>query len=150
MFARKLRWSFLLIAVLLTVTTVTGWAQCSQATLNGALVLFEQRTIVVAVPGFPSPPIPVALVGKATSDGAGHVSGKSTGSFGGVIVTATVTGTYDVTADCAYSATLKIDSSIGQFFENQTGFITGEGTFLEVHYINTDSGDVVFGTIKKQ
>jgi hypothetical protein len=104
MFAAKLAWSSLLIAVMLTTTAVTGWARhCSEATLKGTYGVFEQGTDVEGPPILPPAPFPTVLTANPTFDGAGNFSGTYTRSFGGVIVAGTFTGTYKVTADCAYS-----------------------------------------------
>lgn len=148
---KKLGWSFLLVAVLLTVTTVTGWArQCSQETVKGNWVAFEQGTVVI--PG--APPIFVVLVANVTFDGAGNLSGTYRTSIGGFtsVENGTFTGTYTVSADCSYS---DFFTPVPQLFGtgplHHTGFITGEGILQEAHYIYSDKGgSAISGTAKRQ
>jgi hypothetical protein len=148
MFAGKLVWSSLLIAVLLTATAVTGWARhCSEATLKGTYGVFEQGTNMVGAPIFPPAPFPTVNSANPTFDGAGNFSGTYTGSFGGIIVPGTFTGTYKVTADCAYSDEFLVLPFMEVF--HHTGFITGEGALQEIHYIYADRGVVTAGTAKK-
>jgi hypothetical protein len=150
MFAGKLAWSSLLIAVLLTATAVTGWARhCSEATLKGTYGVFEQGTLMVGPPNpiFPPAPFPIVTVANPTFDGAGNFSGTFTGSFGGIIVPGTFTGTYKVTSDCAYSDEYLVLPEME--VSHHTGFITGEGALQEIHYIYSDRGVVTAGTAKK-
>jgi hypothetical protein len=145
MFAKKLAWSSLLIAVLLTATAVTGWARhCSEATLKGTYGVFEQGTDVF---GPPNAPFPTVLTANPTFDGAGNFSGTFTASLGGTIVPGTFTGTYKVTADCAYSDEFLV-LPLNEVLQH-TGFITGEGTLQEIHYIYSHPGVVTAGTAKK-
>ena len=149
MFAAKLAWSSLLTAVLLIATAVTGWARhCSEATLKGTYGVVEQGTNVVGPPPpFPPAPFPTVLKANPTYDGAGNLSGTYTGSFGGIIVPGTFTGTYKVTADCAYSDEVLV-LPFNEVFHH-TGFITGEGTLQEIRYVYSDPGVVTAGTAKK-
>jgi hypothetical protein len=149
MFAGKLGWSSLLLAVLLLgVTTVRGWArECSLETLKGTYGVFEQGTDVVGPPTLPPAPFPTVLTANPTFDGEGNFSGTFTASFGGVFVPGTFTGTYKVTADCAYSD----EFLVLPFREtlHHMGFITGEGKLQEIHYIYSDPHVVTAGTAKK-
>jgi len=148
MSAAKLAWSSLLIAALLTGTAVTGWARhCSEATLKGTYGVIEQGTDMVGPPNFPPAPFPTVNSAFPTFDGAGNFSGTYTGSFGGIVVPGTFTGTYKVTADCAYTD----EFLVLPFMEvlHHTGFITGEGALQEVHFIYSDPGLVTAGTAKK-
>ncbi len=154
MSSRKPIWSFL-IAVL-SLTSATVWArECSQANLKGDYAVFEQGSVTFITPnsGFPVGPTPYLYVQTAnvTLDGAGNMSGKWSGSFGGVIKTGTFTGTYEVTPECAYSDEVVVvpDDGAPKPPLHHTGFVTGDGEKLELHYIYSDVGTVISGTGKK-
>ncbi len=149
MFARKLGWSFLLLAVLLIATAATSWAgQCSQETVKGTWVDFEQGTILVQLPTLPPPPYLFTLVGRVTFDGVGNLSGTYVHSVAGHPVSSqTVAGTYTVTAECAYSDIFATSTGLTL---HHTGFLTGEGMFQEAHLIYSDPGWMVSGTAKRQ
>lgn len=154
MSAGNIRWSFLLILVLLTITAVTTWAkECSLATLKGSFVAFEQGEIVVA-----APPIfdigPFILSANPTFDGAGHFSGTYFASANGDIRTGTFSGTYLVLHDCTYSDDFTAIVSLPGIGDipvplHHKGFISGDGMLQEIHYIYTDPGTAISGTVKR-
>ena len=83
---------------------------------------------------------PFAWAGKEVYDGAGHVSGEFTASYGGEIIRRTYTGTYTVGAD-GTGATVLTDSH---------GDVTHFDIFVkeggdEVAYVETDPGVVSSG-----
>lgn len=155
--SRKVMWSFLSMALLLGATAATAWAQeCSQRTLKGEYAAFEQGTVVfmTADLGFPSQlptPYLYVLTANAKYDGAGHLSGEWEATFAGFPMTGTFSGTYEVTRDCAYSDELVIvpDGGVATPALHHKGFLTGEGTMLEIRYIYTDAGTAISGTAKK-
>jgi hypothetical protein len=152
MFPRKPGWFLLLVAALLTVTAVPGFAQkvCSQQNIKGTYATIEQGTVLPTNNSFPVAPVPypVVITGHVTFDGAGSVSGTYNGNFGGqAVVAGMLEGTYEFTADCAFSITF---TSGGGSTHHLAGFITGEGTLGGAYFVYTDPGVVVSGTAKKQ
>jgi hypothetical protein len=120
---------------------------CSLATVEGTYAVWEQGTFVGKIDGNP-PGILVAIVGRVTYDGAGNLSGTWFGSFGGSVTpTLPVTGTYTVSPDCIYSDEFAPGGP--GFFLHHSGPIVGHGIFQEIHYIYTDAGTVMSGTLKK-
>jgi len=121
---------------------------CSLATLKGTYGALEQGTIVAQLPGFPPPPVPFAISGIVTFDGAGNLSGVATASFGGATMSGPFKGTYTVNPDCTDSD--EFTTSFGVF--HHAGTITGwaGGILGEVQYIYTDPGVVASGTLKKR
>lgn len=84
----------------------TGSPSCGLATLRG-LYLFAGDGFSVSG----STSTPLAFAGSETFDGAGHVQGISTSSFGGTITRASAfTGSYTVAANC--TGTLTIGTSL--------------------------------------
>jgi hypothetical protein len=119
---------------------------CSLATVHGTYGVWEQGTFVGKIDGNP-PGILVAIVGSVTYDGAGNLSGTWFGSFGGnVTPTLPATGTYTVTPDCIYSDEFSPGPGL---VLHHSGPIVGGGIHQEVHYIYTDAGTVMSGTLKK-
>lgn len=148
MSARKVGWLSLLAAMLLTLTTL-GWSECSVASLNGTYGVLEQGTIFSQISGFPLlPPYPVVLAANALYDGAGNLSGTFKISISGLQLTGTFAGTYDLTSDCLYSEQF-IPTPPGLVTLHDSGVVTGDGAFREIHYIYTDSDRVISGTAKK-
>ena len=119
---------------------------CSLATLKGTYAQFSEGTITVPIPGLPAPPFPAAFAGILTFDGEGNFSGQSTGSLGGVTVSNTITGTYDVNPDCS----LSLVATTPQAVTHEAGTVVGEGRFQEVLNITTDAGVVLSDTARKQ
>jgi hypothetical protein len=156
MFARRLGWLSLSVAVLLTVTTVTGWArQCSQETVKGKYVAFEQGEFVTAIPPvFPKGPF--INTANATFDGAGHLSGTYIAVIGdGTLRTGDFSGTYTVESDCTYSDAFTVTGTpVPGLTLHHKGFIAGEGVLQEVHYVYIDQipvpSGVISGTLKTQ
>jgi hypothetical protein len=154
MLARKLVWSFLLVVLLLTVTTGTGWATgCSRRALKGTYVAFEQGQFVKEVPGL-FPLGPFVNTAKVTLDGAGHFSGEYVAVIGdGTVRQGEFAGTYTVGADCTYSDDFTIIITGFPVPLHHKGFISGESILQEIHYNYVDpSGSlslVASGTAKK-
>lgn len=137
----------LAIPVVAQTSAVNNSKRCSLATLNGTYGVLEQGAIVAQLPGFPPPPYPVVLAASATYDGAGNLSGTFKTSIGGLPLTGTFTGTYTVSSDCRYAEEF-VATPPGVSLHD-SGIITGNGTFREIHYIYTDSDRVISGTAKK-
>ncbi|HMK23488.1 MAG TPA: hypothetical protein VK466_14225 [Terriglobales bacterium] len=157
MLARKPVWSFLLVVLLLTATTGTGWAKgCSARTLKGTYVAFEQGQFVTDVPGL-FPLGPFVNTAKATFDGEGNFSGEYVAVIGdGTVRQGEFSGTYTVGSDCTYSDdfTVTIPGIPFPVPLHHKGFISGESILQEVHYIYVDPSSavpgVLSGTLKKQ
>lgn len=129
------------------VNSVRAATVCSVASLQGSYALYGQGTITGEIPGFPPPPFPTNHVGIANFDGAGNFSGSETASVNGFAGPATFTGTYNVNPDCTVTATLT--NSLG-LTANESGVISGNGQFQEIHLIVTNEGWVFDETLKKQ
>ena len=158
-FRRSCRSSFLLLALLTTLSAATAWAgACSLATLKGKYVAFEQGQFTVPVsPVFPLGPF--VNTAKATFDGAGHFSG----AYVAVVATGEVregpfSGTYTLTSNCTYSdefnVTIPTDSEPIIVPLSHKGFVSGEYILQEVHYIYVGPSNfipgAISGTLKKQ
>jgi hypothetical protein len=136
--ARSLLLHGLLFSLLIGVTTANAWSRnCSLATLKGAYGFQEHGTIMG------SPPFPDATSGIAIYDGEGTFHGKYTDALGGP---GTFEGTYTVNSDCIYSD--EFSPGPGMVYHH-AGPISGDGILQEVHYIYTDAGGVVWGTLNK-
>ena len=157
MVARRLVWSSLLILLLLTIATGTTWArECSQRTLKGTYVAFEQGQFITEVPGL-FPLGPFVNMAKGVFDGAGNFSGQYIAVIGdGTVRQGEFSGTYTVTSDCTYSDdfTVTIPGIPFPVPLNHKGFISGELILQEVHYVYADPSGadpaVISGTLKKQ
>jgi hypothetical protein len=151
-FGRNLRLSFLLVALLITLSTTTAWArQCSSETVKGTFAAFEQGDFVAAIPPL-FPQGPFVNVANPTFDGAGNFSGEYIAVVGnGTVRMGAFSGTYTVGADCTYSDEFTVTTGIPfPVTLHHQGFITGEGILQEIHYVYTDGIAVVSGTGKKQ
>jgi len=162
MVTRKLAWSLVVIALLFFLSAfmfqgtgqdrVTGvraheaWPEgCTLATLHGTYGAWEQGMFTGQVG--PNPPgTQVAIVAIGTLDGAGNISGTWRGSFSGSVVPPTpFIGTYTVNPDCTYSD--EFSPGGPGFVLHHWGVISDHGN--EIHYIYSDTGTVVSGTLKK-
>jgi hypothetical protein len=115
------------------VATPASWAQgrCSVATLKGSYGVVEQGVVLADI-GIPIPrPFPTANVALVTYDGAGNMSATYKASYGGMILSGTVQGTYTVDPDCTYY------DSVPTVHLERKGTIVGEGMLQEIHAIYT-------------
>jgi hypothetical protein len=95
----KLSALFALLAMLFTLAAHASNA-CSPASLNGRYALTSRSDL--------SSPVAMAAVGLIDFDGHGHVYSVTTVSTGGVTVSGyTLSGTYTVNADCAFTQAAK-------------------------------------------
>jgi hypothetical protein len=85
-----------------------------------------------------------AIVGQATLDGKGNISGTETFSVGGAISTVPVTGTYTQNADCTGTAQI---TPQGSATSNFTTVAVNGGK--ELLLIETDANTTVTGTAQK-
>jgi hypothetical protein len=141
-----------------TLRKIVPWG-CSSRTLKGTYEIFGHGTdtsTTIPIPGFPSPPFPLAHVGVFTADGAGHFSGHDVEKVDVAATPTTFTGTYTVDPDCTvsftFTDTVPLPPPIGPFITtiHETGTITGWGDSQEVHVIMTDAGYVFVDTVKRQ
>jgi len=121
----------LLFATMVAVGSASA-ASCSNATLKGVWGF--------TFSGIGGDGTPRAIVGQATADGAGNLSGTLTKSKDGTIVTGTFTGTYSVAKNCTGSLTVtdqdgEVRDANFVFDNSKKGFQT----------IQTDSGRVISG-----
>jgi hypothetical protein len=93
---------FALIVFLLGFAFAEQGKQCSNRTNTGKYVTVCDGFLTSA-PG--APLVPAKLLGFATVDRYGNITGSGTVSLGGVIVQQTVQGTETVNADCIGSIT---------------------------------------------
>ena len=134
--------------IVMSGTSKKAQDKCSLETLKGNYALFGQGTVIGQLPGLPAPPFPVGRNGSVTFDGAGNLSGELTASVKGVIVPGiSFTGSYAVDANCTTSAV--ITNSLGQV-AHESGAISGNAEFREVHLIATDPGWFFNDAAKKQ
>ena len=141
---------FPILALVLLAPTVVAQTKtpCSLATLTGTYGVLEQGAIVTQIVGFPAPPpYPVVLAASAAYDGTGNLSGPFKISIAGLQLTGTFTGTYTVSSDCKYTEEFVATPPGASLHDS--GVITGDGAFREIHYIYTDSDRVISGTAKK-
>lgn len=143
MFDTKLRWSFLLSVVLLTLTTATGWAKhCSLETLKGGYALDEAGTNI-------GPPMGLFVTsGIGLYDGNGNLSGSVTVNLG-TPVPATFTGTYTINADCTYSDSVTVVFPFGITTLHHKGMVVGDGMSQEIQVIGADPGTASAATFRK-
>ena len=121
--------------------------ECSNATLHGSFGYTSVGTLV----SLPDAPVgPFAEVGRETFDGNGKTHATATLSADGIILTATVDGTYSVNPDCTGSMMLNVTFADG--FGTalvHADFVIDEGG-AELRAIVTDSGAVESRVYKKQ
>ncbi len=84
--------AFIILFVLTIGSVSLAHASCSNASIKG--------TYGIVSTGLNGSLQPASSVYQITADGAGHVSGTSTKSIDGTIVTYTLTGTYSIAANC--------------------------------------------------
>jgi hypothetical protein len=122
------------VAVAVLVVAVPGaraQGRCSLATLKGTYGVVEQGTVLVDIGmGVPAP-FPSANLAVVTYDGAGNLSATYKASYGGLILTGSVQGTYTVDPDCTYS------DSVPSAYLARKGTIIGEGMLQEIRTIFT-------------
>lgn len=123
-----------IVFVLVTVFAVgsASAATCSDATLKGVYGFIFS--------GFGVDGTPRALVGQATADGNGNLSGTVTKSKDGTIVTVTFTGTYSAAKNCTGSLTF-----IDQDGETRDANFVFDNSNKGFQAIQTDSGRVNSG-----
>ena len=121
--------------------------ECSNATLHGSFGYTSVGTLV----SLPDAPVgPFAEVGRQTFDGNGKTQAAATVSADGMILTATIDGTYTVKPDCTGSMTLTVTfpDGIGTAVVHADFVIDEGGT--EIRAIVTDQGAVESRIYKKQ
>ena len=106
-------------------------ASCSDLTLTGVYGFIFS--------GLGGDGTPRAIVGQATADGKGNLSGTVTKSKDGTIVTFTFTGTYSVAKNCTGSVTF-----IDPDETRHVNFVFDNGN-KDLQAVQTDSGRVISG-----
>jgi hypothetical protein len=87
----------------------------------------------------------IGAAGRMTSDGAGNLTGADTYSFDGNVAKRQYTGTYTVESDCTGSVTLTTPNGNSTHFDF---VLVNDGK--EVSLVQSDSGWIVTGSLKKQ
>jgi hypothetical protein len=117
---------------------------CSLASLTGRYAVGAAGTVVTQLPGLPAPPFPFGEVGIDTFNGMGSFSGQVTVNLGGMVVPVSVTGAYEIKADC--TGTRRFNTSLG-LVGHDAFVVTGGGR--EVIATETDPFAVVQRTLKR-
>ena len=121
------------VALLVSAITMAGGpaahAVCSNASVKGVYGVIST--------GLNGSGQPASSVDQITADGAGNITGSSTKSIDGTIVTFTFTGVYQIAANCTGTAT----------YTNQDGSTKHDNIFLNngnkgAFLIQTDSNHV--------
>lgn len=139
--------TLLLVAgVLLAIWTSRGEAvetqEFSNARLRGTYAGLNRGLEGFDIPGGP---FEYAGLVVATFDGMGNLSGRQTASVNGTIINVEGTGTYQVNPDGTGSVTINIPG-LPDVHANLVILDSGR----EIATIETNSGAVVVGTLKKQ
>lgn len=127
----------LLMFVATAAVAPAAHAVCNNVTLNGIYG--------VLATGLNGSNQPIAAVNRVVFDGAGHLSGSSTKSQNGTLVTYNFTGTYQIAANCTGTAV----------HNNQDGNPIHENIYLDngdkgAFLIQTDDQHVVTGVLVAQ
>ena len=115
-----------------------GKANCSNAGIKGTLGFHGGGWKVS------SSLIPAAYAAQVKADGAGNVSGTEQGSFGGLIYSVSVTGTYVVNANC--TGTITLTDSDGNTTHGNFVLVNGGMSSLT---IQTDAGVIATVFVQK-
>jgi hypothetical protein len=91
--------------LVLNVAPPAHAAGCSLASLKGSYGILRQGTLLTSVLGLPAP-APWVEVGREQFDGAGAFVVTATLNIGGVVINATVPGTYTINSDCTGTKTV--------------------------------------------
>lgn len=118
-------------------------AGCSLSTGTAPTPFQGQGTIITQLPGFPAPPFPFSEVAVDFFDAAGNVSGRATVNLDGVVVEATVSGTYTMNLDC--TGKLSLETSVGLLVNESFVVVRSGGLRL----VDTDLYVVVSRTMEK-
>jgi hypothetical protein len=149
---RSLTLTLLLTGILfLGIPSAQAEHKCDNGTLN------DTYRFVATGSDFSGPEIHFLLVGTATFDGQGNISGATTESFEGHIEPGiTFAGTYTVNADCTGSMTINGNhpGTTDGFLPARTdthhlNFVIGSKG-KELDLIFTDTGNVIGASMKRQ
>ena len=111
-------------------------AQCTNTNLNGALFYTLSGTIKSG-----AATVSYQEQGKVTADGNGGLSGTTTTSIAGVLVTLPVTGSYAILANCSGTATLTTTANTAQL----TLQLVNGGALTLVSVTSSGSGELADG-----
>ena len=99
-----------------------GYAQCTNANLNGVLFFTSSGSVKSG-----TTTASFSESARLTSDGNGNLTGQTTTSTGGVIATLNMTGTYSIQPNCSGTATLTTSAGTTQI---ALQIVNGGGTTL--------------------
>lgn len=88
-------------------------------------------------------------VGAITADGNGNLTGAETASQNGTMLSAQLTGTYQVTAGCTGTMQLIASIAAGQISASNMSFVVVNNG-LGIQYMQTDAGTVISGSAQQQ
>jgi hypothetical protein len=116
---------------------------CNLRTLRGGYGAATDGLITAggSPPVSTSATIPIAVMSRQTFDGAGNFSTSNTSNLGGLVFTATGSGTYTVNADCTGTITALLTN--GETIHSSFVIVDGGRQLLSV---STDSFVVGYGT----
>ncbi len=97
-----------LAPVLLGLAVASAQDQCSVTSLLGDWGYTETGTIIL-----PTGPVPMAIVGRVTSDAGSNLSGTQTSSLGGQVSLEKMNGTFTLNRDCSGIMTVGIYNESG-------------------------------------
>src|SRR5262245_57499318 len=118
---------------------VWGSPLCNLATLNGTYIFAAQGFLLRH-----DQQLPIALAGRETYDGEGHVQGQLTQSLNGVSGQVTYSGNYAVTPACVVTYTITDSTGATTHFDE---FVSPDGN--ELTFIETDPGVVLSGSERR-
>jgi hypothetical protein len=121
---------------------------CTTADYNGTWAFFTEGNFVTLPPAGAALVGPFAQSGTFTGDGQGNVVIASYASYNGIVLPASVPGTYTITSDCqiTFSLTLPPPLSVATTF---TGVLTNNLRDMTL-VISSPPGTVIRGTHMKQ
>lgn len=116
---------------------------CNVRTLRGGYGAATDGLITAggSPPVGTSATIPIAVMSRQTFDGAGNFSASNTSNLGGLVFTATGSGTYTLNADC--TGTITVNLTNGETIHSSFVIVDGGRQVLSV---STDSFVVSYGT----
>ena len=120
-------------------------AKCDNSTFKGIYGL-QVTGVLYGLPGF-IPYTPIARMGMATTDGAGHFHLENIGSYGGVLASEPVEGNYTVADDCTFVLKLFSPPPVNLWVTFQ-GTVSEDGSYLNFMQLDPE-GTTVKATGKR-
>lgn len=108
--------------------------ECANSTLSGNYAALIKGSVTG---------LPIAILDRATADGAGNLSGSGTVAFNGSVFTHTISATYAVNSDCTGSATFSTGQTQALVLvneghevliletDNPAAFVTGDAKLIQ-------------------